>query len=65
MFCEVVGSVVFSFCPIEVELTLCNTVLDPVVTHVERLQPFHADLRSKDVVSGRVVGFEGGSLWRL
>jgi hypothetical protein len=58
MLREVVGTVLFARCPIEIELSLHDSVLEPVVLHVKSLGALHADGGMKDAMSSGVVGFD-------
>jgi hypothetical protein len=39
MFCKIVGQVCVAGSPVDVELFLCHSILDPVVAHVHRFGP--------------------------
>ena len=54
----VVCTVQFSGRPVKVKLTLRDTVLEPVVAHVEGFRLFHADLSVKDSMGSGVISFE-------
>ena len=58
VFGKVVGAVVDSASPVEVELVLIYSVAEPEVTHVEGLGAFEADVGMKNAVRSGVVGFE-------
>jgi hypothetical protein len=61
----IVGSVALSRCPVEIELRLGYTVLEPLVSHVESLGSLHPNLGSKNIVGGGIVGFQWRAGWRL
>ena len=66
VFCKIIGSIVFAFCPEQVELALRDAIFDPMVSHVEGLGSLHSDLRSKYIVCRGIVGFDWGTgdwLW--
>jgi hypothetical protein len=50
VFGEVVRRVVSAWSPVDVELLLGDTVLEPVVSHIERFGAFETDLCMKNSV---------------
>ena len=65
MFGIVVSFVVFAGCPVEVELSLGDSVFEPVVKHIKSFGSFHSKLRAKNVVGSGVVGFERRAIYWL
>ena len=61
----VVGAVVGTGLPVEVELFGADAVDEPMVAHVERFGAFHTDLGAEDTESGGVVCLEGSAGGRL
>ncbi len=59
VFGKVIGSIEFALRPVEVELTLCNLIFQPVIPHVKSFGAFHADLGAEYVMRSGVVGFHG------
>ena len=58
MFGEIVGAVLFARRPIQIELSLRDAILEPVVSHVERFGSFHSYGGVEDTVRCGVVGFD-------
>jgi hypothetical protein len=50
VFGEVVRGVVSARSPVDIELLLRDTILEPVVSHIERLGAFETHLRMKNSV---------------
>ena len=66
MFRIIVSLVVFSGGPVEIELSLGDSVLEPVIAHIKSFGLLHANLRSKNVVGSGVVRFERRAIdWLL
>jgi hypothetical protein len=65
MLGEIVSIILFAWCPLQIELSLRDPVLEPVVAHVEGLGMFHAHGGMENAVSSRVVGFDRCPGWWL
>ena len=55
-FCEVIGSIFFSWFPYQVELTLLYPVFYPPLLHVEGFREFLAEVSGEDDFRGGIVG---------
>jgi hypothetical protein len=62
---KIIGSVSFAWGPKEIELTLCNAIFEPMITHVKGLGFFHANLSFEDTGGSGVVSFERSTSGRL
>jgi hypothetical protein len=58
VLCKVVTQVCVAGVPADVELSLFNAVLDPVIAHVHSLGPFLENGFVCNVISGGIVAFE-------
>jgi hypothetical protein len=58
MLGKVVCRIAFSWLPEEVGLVLTDSVLQPVIQHVERFGASHSDFGFENAVGSRVVSFQ-------
>jgi hypothetical protein len=65
VFGEIISAVQVTRSPVQVELASCNTIFQPVVSHIESLGAFHADLCLENIMCRRVVSFKGITSRRL
>ena len=59
MLGEVITKVSTAWCPIEVELSLFDSILEPVESHVNGLGASLFDCVSENAMGDRVVSFKG------
>ena len=62
---EIIGSVSFAGGPIEIELTLCNAIFEPVIAHIKGFGFFHSHLSLQDAGGSGVVSFKRSTSGRL
>ena len=60
MLGEVVGGVRLPWGPVEEELALADSALEPMIPHVEGFRTFETDCGMENTVGSRIVGFQRG-----
>ena len=63
MFCKVIGSVGWPWTPVDLELFLGYTILDPIELHVQQFEPLLFDLFVDKFVGGGVVNLLDWDGW--